>query len=157
MRKTLLVLAAIILLSSLAQLLFAGYFHFQNTIEAQREAGVYHVVNGQYVLRYTALLAVIVAAIARLGSRTIWLAAGIFLLTWFQLFIFIIGGMLTGSSEDFITPSGSWVAAIHPVSGLLIIFMSYWLFNRARAAALNPQPLPPRTKSPDASASSAAS
>ncbi|WP_426006168.1 hypothetical protein ACPFL9_04990 [Paenarthrobacter sp. NyZ202] len=157
MRKTLLVLAAIILLSSLAQLLFAGYFHFQNTIEAQREAGVYHVVNGQYVLRYTALLAVIVAAIARLGSRTIWLAAGIFLLTWFQLFIFIIGGMLTGSSEDFITPSGSWVAAIHPVSGLLIIFMSYWLFNRARAAALNPQPLPPRTTSPDASASSAAS
>ena len=157
MRKTLLVLAAIILLSSLAQLLFAGYFHFQNTIEAQREAGVYHVVNGQYVLRYTALLAVIVAAIARLGSRTIWLAAGIFLLTWFQLFIFIIGGMLTGSSEDFITPSGSWVAAIHPVSGLLIIFMSYWLFNRARAAALNPQPLPPRTTSPDASASSDAS
>ena len=157
MRKTLLVLAAIILLSSLAQLLFAGYFHFQNTIEAQREAGVYHVVNGQYVLRYAALLAVIVAAIARLGSRTFLLAAGIFLLTWFQLFIFIIGGMLTGSSEDFITPSGSWVAAIHPVSGLLIIFMSYWLFNRARAAALNPQPLPPRTTSPDASASSAAS
>ncbi|MFJ4208382.1 hypothetical protein ACIPY2_07985 [Paenarthrobacter sp. NPDC089675] len=155
MRKTLLVLAAIILLSSLAQLFFAGYFHFQNTIEAQREAGVYHVINGQFVLRYGALLAVIVAALARAGSRTIWLAAGIFLMTWVQLFIFIIGGMLTGSSEDFITPSGSWVAAIHPVTGLLIIFMSYWLFNRARAVALNPQPLPPKAASTDASASSA--
>ncbi|MEV7604978.1 hypothetical protein AB0N65_06025 [Paenarthrobacter sp. NPDC089322] len=154
MRKILLVLAAIILLSSLAQLLFAGYFHFQNTIEAQREAGVYHAVNGQYVLRYAALLAVIVAAIAKAGSRTIWLAAGIFLLTWVQLFIFIIGGMLTGSSEDFITPAGSWVVSIHPLTGLLIIFMSYWLFNRARAAALNPQPLPPKAASPDASAPS---
>ncbi|MFE4197992.1 hypothetical protein ACFRJ9_19220 [Paenarthrobacter sp. NPDC056912] len=154
MRKILLVLAAIILLSSLAQLFFAGYFHFQNTIEAQREAGVYHVLNGQYVLRYAALLAVIVAAIAKAGSRSIWLAAGIFLLTWVQLFIFIIGGMLTGSSEDFITPSGSWVASIHPVTGLLIIFMSYWLFNRARAAALNPQPLPPKAAASDASASS---
>ncbi|BCW50898.1 hypothetical protein [Arthrobacter sp. StoSoilB13] len=155
MRKTLLVLSAIILLSGLAQLFFAGYFHFQNTIEAQREAGVYHVMNGQYVLRYSALLAVIVAAIAKAGSRTIWLAAGIFLMTWVQLFIFIIGGMLTGSSEDFITPSGSWVASIHPITGLLIIFMSYWLFRRARTLALNPQPLPPKAAASDASASSA--
>ncbi|AMB39536.1 hypothetical protein IG195_03515 [Arthrobacter sp. TES] len=155
MRKTLMVLAAIVLLSSLAQLFFAGYFHFQNTIEAQREAGVYHVLNGQYVLRYGALLAAIVAAIARMGSRTIWLAAGIFLMTWVQLFIFIIGGMLTGSSEDFITPSGSWVASIHPITGLLIIFMSYWLFSRARAAALNPQPLPPKDTSSDAPTSPA--
>ncbi|MDR6637255.1 hypothetical protein [Paenarthrobacter nitroguajacolicus] len=153
MRKALLVLSAIVLLSALAQLLFAGYFHFQNTIEAQREAGVYHVMNGQYVLRYGALLAAIVAAIARAGSRTIWLAAGIFLLSWVQLFIFIIGGMLTGSSEDFITPAGSWVAAIHPLTGVLIIFMSYWLFRRARAVALNPQPLPPKAASSDAPAS----
>ena len=155
MRKTLLVLSAIILLSGLAQLFFAGYFHFQNSIEAQHEAGVYHVMNGQYVLRYSALLAVIVAAIAKAGSRTIWLAAGIFLMTWVQLFIFIIGGMLTGSSEDFITPSGSWVAGIHPVTGLLIILMSYLLLRRARALALNPQPLPPKAAASDASASSA--
>ena len=155
MRKTLLVLSAIILLSGLAQLFFAGYFHFQNSIEAQHEAGVYHVMNGQYVLRYSALLAVIVAAIAKAGSRTIWLAAGIFLMTWVQLFIFIIGGMLTGSSEDFITPSGSWVAAIHPGTRLLIIFKSYRLFRRARALALNPQPLPPKAAASDASASSA--
>ncbi|MFP5019051.1 hypothetical protein ACKLTP_19135, partial [Paenarthrobacter ureafaciens] len=76
-----------------------------------------------------------------MGSRTIWLAAGIFLMTWVPLFIFIMGGMLTGSSEDIITPSGSWVASIHPITGMLIIFMTYWLFSRARAAALNPQPL----------------
>lgn len=153
MRKALLVLSAIVLLSALAQLFFAGYFHFQNTIEAQREAGVYHAVNGQYVLRYSALLAAIVAAISRMGSRTIWLAAGIFLLTWLQLFIFIIGGMLTGSSPEFITPAGSWVVSIHPIVGVMMIFMSYWLFNRARAAALNPQPLPPKAASPDASTS----
>jgi hypothetical protein len=146
MRKVLLVLAAIILLSSLAQLYFAGFFHFQNSIEEQHDAGIYHVVNGQFVLRYAALLAVIVAAITRAGSRAIWLAAGIFLLTWVQLFIFIIGGMLTGSSEEYVTPAGSWVVSIHPLTGALIIFMSYWLFQRARAAALNPQPLPPRTE-----------
>ena len=84
------------------------------------------------------------------------LAAGIFLLSWVQLFIFIIGGMLTGSSEDFITPAGSWVVSIHPITGVLMIFMSYWLFNRARAAALNPQPLPPKAAASDASASSSA-
>ena len=156
MRKALLVISAIVLLSALAQLFFAGYFHFQNTIEAQHEAGVFHVVNGQYVLRYSALLAALVAAIARMGARTIWLAAGIFLLSWVQLFIFIIGGMLTGSSEDFITPAGSWVVSIHPLTGLLMIFMSYWLFTRARAAALNPQPLPPKAAASDASASSSA-
>ncbi|GGJ19417.1 MULTISPECIES: hypothetical protein [Paenarthrobacter] len=156
MRKALLVISAIVLLSALAQLFFAGYFHFQNTIEAQHEAGVFHVMNGQYVLRYSALLAAIVAAIARMGARTIWLAAGIFLLSWVQLFIFIIGGMLTGSSEDFITPAGSWVVSIHPLTGLLMIFMSYWLFTRARAAALNPQPLPPKAAASDASASSSA-
>ncbi|GAA3275150.1 hypothetical protein [Paenarthrobacter aurescens] len=153
MRKALLVLSAIVLLSALAQLFFAGYFHFQNTIEAQREAGVYHAVNGQYVLRYSALLAAIVAAIAKVGSRTIWLAAGIFLLTWLQLIIFIVGGMLTGSSPEFITPAGSWVVAIHPIVGALMIFMSYWLFKRAQAAALNPQPLPPKAASSDASTS----
>ena len=156
MRKALLVISAIVLLSALAQLFFAGYFHFQNTIEAQHEAGVFHVVNGQYVLRYSALLAAIVAAIARMGARTIRLAAGILLLSWVQLFIFIIGGMLTGSSEDFITPAGSWVVSIHPLTGLLMIFMSYWLFTRARAAALNPQPLPPKAAASDASASSSA-
>lgn len=155
MRKVLLALAAIILLSSLAQLYFAGYFHFQNSIEEQRDAGIYHIVNGQYVLRYAALLAAIVAAIARAGSRTIWLAAGIFLLTWVQLFIFIIGGMLTGSSEEFVTPAGSWVVSIHPLTGALMIFMSYWLFRRARAAALNPQPLPPRADTSDAPSSQA--
>ncbi|MEV7660657.1 hypothetical protein [Paenarthrobacter sp. NPDC089316] len=156
MRKALLVISAIVLLSALAQLFFAGYFHFQNTIEAQHEAGVFHVMNGQYVLRYSALLAAIVAAIARMGARTIWLAAGIFLLSWVQLFIFIIGGMLTGSSEDFITPAGSWVVSIHPLTGLLMIFMSYWLFSRARAAALNPQPLPPKAAASDAAASPSA-
>ena len=156
MRKALLVISAIVLLSALAQLFFAGYFHFQNTIEAQHEAGIFHVMNGQYVLRYSALLAAIVAAIARMGARTIWLAAGIFLLSWVQLFIFIIGGMLTGSSEDFITPAGSWVVSIHPLTGLLMIFMSYWLFSRARAAALNPQPLPPKAAASDASASPSA-
>jgi hypothetical protein len=76
---------------------------------------------------------------------------GIFLMSLVQLLIFIVGGMLTGSSEEHITPEGSWVASIHPVTGMLMIFMSYWFFLRCRALAKSQAPA--RT---DAKAGSAA-
>ncbi len=133
MRKVLFGVSALLLASGVLQLFFAGYMVFQNTVEEMHEAAVFHSVNGQYVLRGLALLAIIVAALARAGRRTIWLTVGIFLMSIFQLLIFIVGGMLTGSSEEHVTPAGSWVIAIHPVTGLLIIFMSYWLFLRSRS------------------------
>lgn len=143
MRKTYLVVTSLLLTSGVLQLFFAGYMFFQNTHQESVEAGVFHSANGQYVLRSLALLSIIFAALARAGSKNIWMATGIFLLSWLQLFIFILGGMLTGSSEDHVTPAGSWLIALHPVNGLLIIFISYWLFRRARALMLKPQPLPP--------------
>ncbi|TLM72700.1 hypothetical protein [Pseudarthrobacter sp. NamB4] len=101
---------------------------------------MFHSLNGQYVLRGLALLAIILTAIARAGKRTIWLAVGIFVMSLVQLLIFIVGGMLTGSSEEHVTPAGSWVASIHPVTGMLIIFMSYRLFLRSRALLRAAQP-----------------
>lgn len=133
MRKVLFGVAALLLAAGILQLFFAGFMVFQNTKEEMHDAAVFHSLNGQFVLRGLALLAIILAALARSGKRTIWLAVGIFLMSIVQLAIFIVGGMLTGSSEDFITPAGSWVAAIHPVTGMLMIFMSYWFFLRCRS------------------------
>lgn len=133
MRKVLFGVAALLLAAGVLQLFFAGFMFFQNTREEMHDAVVFHSMNGQFVLRGLALLAIIFAALARAGKRTIWLAVGIFLMSVVQLLIFIIGGMLTGSSEDFVTPAGSWVASIHPVTGLLLIFMSYWFFLRCRS------------------------
>ncbi|WP_411375609.1 hypothetical protein ACLH0K_04305 [Arthrobacter sp. MPF02] len=140
MRKVLFGVAALLLAAGVLQLFFAGYMVFQNSKEEMHEAAVFHSLNGQFVLRGLALLAIIFAALARAGKRTIWLAVGIFLMSIVQLLIFIVGGMLTGSSEDFVTPAGSWVASIHPVTGMLIIFMSYWLFLRSRALLRASQP-----------------
>jgi hypothetical protein len=151
MRKVLYGLSALLLASGVLQLFFAGYMVFQNSTEEMHDAAVYHSLNGQFVLRGLALLAIILAALARAGKRTVWLAVGIFLMSLVQLLIFIVGGMLTGSSEEHITPEGSWVAAIHPVTGMLMIFMSYWFFLRCRALAQSQAPA--RT---DAKAGSAA-
>lgn len=57
------------------------------------------------------------------------LAVGIFLLTWVQLPVFIVGGILTGASQENPNLPGTWIVSIHAVSGLLIIFSTYWLWQ----------------------------
>ena len=85
-----------------------------------------------FILRGLSLLAILFAALARAGKNTVWLTVGIFALTWVQMLVFVVGGMLTGAGPENPTVPGAWAVATHAVTGLLIIFCCYWLMLRAR-------------------------
>jgi hypothetical protein len=132
MRKAFLVVAALLFLDTIVQLYLAAFGTFALELIPNHESFDYHAFNGQVVLRSLALLAIIAAAVARAGRNTIWLTVGIFLLTWVQLLVFIVGGMLTGAGPENPSIAGAWAVSVHAVTGLLIIFSTYWLFLRAR-------------------------
>ncbi|WP_422935677.1 DUF6220 domain-containing protein [Sinomonas sp. P47F7] len=131
MRKTFLVISALLFLDTIVQLYLAGFGNFGEKVVGD-ESFTPHMLNGQIVMRSLALLAILVAALARAGKSTIWLTVGIFLLTWVQLLVFIVGGILTGASREAPNLPGAWAVSVHAVTGLLIIFSTYWLFLRAR-------------------------
>lgn len=132
MRKAFLVVAALMFLDTIVQLYLAAFGTFALELIPNHESFDYHAFNGQVVLRSLALLAILFAALARAGKNTIWLTVGIFLLTWVQLLVFIVGGMLTGAGPDHPSVPGAWAVSTHAVTGLLIIFSCYWLVLRAR-------------------------
>ncbi|GAB3269758.1 hypothetical protein GCM10027449_04160 [Sinomonas notoginsengisoli] len=131
MRKAFLVVTALMFLDTIVQLYLAAFGTFGSHVIGD-DAFDYHAFNGQVVLRSLALLSIVFAALARAGKNTIWLTVGVFLLTWVQLLVFIVGGILTGAGRDNPTVAGAWAVSTHAVTGLLIIFSCYWLFLRAR-------------------------
>ncbi|MCX2749954.1 DUF6220 domain-containing protein [Arthrobacter sp. MI7-26] len=131
MRKALLVVSSLLFLDTIVQLYLAGFGTFSEKLLGD-QSFTPHMLNGQIVMRSLALLAILFAALAKSGKSTIWLTVGIFLLTWVQLLVFILGGILTGASQENPNLPGAWTVSIHAVSGLLIIFSTYWLFLRAR-------------------------
>ncbi|WP_413250018.1 hypothetical protein [Sinomonas flava] len=143
MRKAFLVVAALLFLDTIAQLYLAAFGTFALEMIPNHESFDYHAFNGQVVLRLLALVAILCAALAKAGKNTIWLTVGIFALTWVQLLVFIVGGLLTGAGPDNPTIAGAWAVATHAVTGLLIIFCCYWLLLRARRldkAGATPRP-----------------
>ena len=132
MRKAFLVVAALMFLDTVVQLYLAAFGTFALDLIPNHESFDYHAFNGHVVLRSLALLTILFAALAKAGKNTIWLTVGIFALTWVQLLVFIVGGMLTGAGPDNPSIAGAWAVATHAVTGLLIIFCCYWLFLRAR-------------------------
>ncbi|MBT2554920.1 DUF6220 domain-containing protein [Arthrobacter sp. ISL-5] len=131
MRKTLLIISTLLFLDTIVQLYLAAFGTFSGELIGE-EAFTPHMINGQLVMRSLALLAILFAALARSGKSTVWLTVGIFLLTWVQLLVFIVGSILTGSSQENPNLPGAWTVSLHAVSGLLIIFATYWLMLRAR-------------------------
>ncbi|MDQ4503187.1 DUF6220 domain-containing protein [Sinomonas sp. ASV322] len=132
MRKLFLGVSALLFLDTLLQLYFAGFGVFGEHVVGGDESFTPHSINGQFVLRGLALLAILFAALAKAGRSTIWLTVGIFLMTYVQLIVFILGGILSGGSREHPNLPGAWMVSVHAVTGLLIIFMTYWLFRRAR-------------------------
>lgn len=131
MRKAFLVVAALMFLDTIVQLYLAAFGAFAESLLGE-ESFAYHFINGYFVLRGLSLLAILFAALAKAGKNTIWLTVGIFALTWVQMLVFIVGGMLTGAGPENPTVPGAWAVATHAVTGLLIIFSCYWLVLRAR-------------------------
>jgi hypothetical protein len=134
MRKAFLVITALMFLDTILQLYFAAFGAFAERLLGE-DAFTVHFLNGYFVLRGLSLLSILFAALARAGRTTIWLTVGIFALTWVQMFVFIIGGLLTGAGPDNPTVPGAWAVSTHAVTGLLIIFSCYWLVLRARRLA----------------------
>lgn len=131
MRKIFLGVSALLFLDTIVQLYLAGFGAFGERVVGE-DSFTPHMLNGQIVMRALSLLAILFAALAKSGRSTIWLTVGIFLLTWVQLLVFIVGGILTGSGPDNPNLPGAWAVSVHAVTGLLIIFATYWLFLRAR-------------------------
>lgn len=131
MRKALLIVSSLLFLDTIAQLYLAGFGTFGGKLLGDASFDP-HTINGQIVMRSLALLAILFAFLAKSGKSTIWLTVGIFLLTYVQLAVFIVGGILTGGSRENPNLPGAWAVSTHAVTGLLIIFSTYWLFLRAR-------------------------
>jgi hypothetical protein len=131
MRKAFFVVAALMFLDTIVQLYLAAFGAFAESLLGE-DSFAYHFINGYFILRGLSLLAILFAALARAGKNTVWLTVGIFALTWVQMLVFVVGGMLTGAGPENPTVPGAWAVATHAVTGLLIIFCCYWLMLRAR-------------------------
>jgi Na+/melibiose symporter-like transporter len=147
MRKALLIISSLLFFDTIVQLYLAGFGTFSEKLLGD-ESFTPHMLNGQIVMRSLALLAILFAALAKSGKSTVWLTVGIFLLTWVQLIVFIVGGILTGASQENPNLPGAWAVSIHAVSGLLIIFSTYWLFLRARRLDRTGSAVKVRTREP---------
>lgn len=94
--------------------------------------GLYRA-NGSMILPVICLLVIIAAALARAGVRTIALSVLPLVLLVFQTVLFTLTGVLTGSTEEHTTTTGSLLLGQHAVNGVAILAVSVVLWLRARA------------------------
>ena len=132
MRKAFFVVTILLTASATLQLYFAAVGVF--TSEEENPFAL-HATNGRIVLPILTLLTIAFAALARAGSRTIWLSALVFLLLVFQTLFILIPVLIFGLES----PTGGEVPAVataimalHGLNGLAIIALSATLMNRAR-------------------------
>ncbi len=96
---------------------------------------VFHSINGQFVLPALALLAVIFAALAKAGARTVLLTALPILLVAVQILLFIIAGAIFGGGEENPTVGGAIILGLHAINALAILGVIITLVRRAHARA----------------------
>ena len=87
------------------------------------------------VLPLLTVLAVVFAALARAGARTVWLSALPILLIAVQYLLFIIGGTVGGGDENNPTVGSAIILGLHAVNGIAILGTVITLMTRARARA----------------------
>lgn len=115
-RATFAVLAWLFVALVVLQVFFAGLGLFGTSgMGLHREFG--------YWVPLGAIATLIGAAVARVGSRTTWLAGGLVLVTFVQ------------TTLPYFRNDVPFVAALHPVNALLIFWLGLVLARRATAAA----------------------
>lgn len=134
MRKAYFVVTVLLLISVVFQFYFAALGVFGPQGEDDNLFG-FHRVNGSIVLPVLSLLAVIFAALARAGARTVWLTALPILLIAVQYLLFIIGGLVGGGDENNPTVGTAVILGLHAVNGLAVLGTIITLMTRARARA----------------------
>lgn len=139
--KALMIVAGILSVAVLLQLFFAGFAVFTAPASADRAEWGLHAWNGRVVLPLLAILAGLLAVLARAPRRLIGLAflplAGIA----FQTILFVLTGLLTGSNPDKTNTAGSLMLGLHPVNGVLVLALSILLVIRARQFARGRYPV----------------
>lgn len=134
MRKAYFFITVLLLISVVFQFYFAALGVFGPQGEDDN-LYVFHSVNGQFVLPALSLLAVVFAALARAGARTVWLSALPILLVVVQILLFILAGAIGGGSEDNPTVGSAIILGLHAVNAIAILGTIITLMTRARARA----------------------
>lgn len=145
MRKVFIATSALVVVSSVLQLYFAALGHFSTRHE---DLFGPHTVNGRVVLPILVILNIVAAAVARAGSRTIWLTVLLFGLLVLQTLIFLITiAIFNVTLEGEVVPVGaSILLGLHGLNGFAIIALSGTLLGRA--IRLSRGELPPRREEP---------
>ena len=134
MRKAYFVITVLLLISAVAQFYFAALGVFGPQGEDDN-LFPFHRINGSALLPLLTVLAVVFAALARAGARTVWLSALPILLIAVQYLLFIIGGIVGGGDEDNPTVGSAIILGLHAVNGLAVLGTIITLMTRARARA----------------------
>ncbi|MDQ0576551.1 DUF6220 domain-containing protein [Agromyces albus] len=146
MRKVFFVLSGLVVLAVVVQFYFAAIGVFS---EPEDELSAIHGTNGRMVLPVLIILWIISAALARAGRGTIgltFLALGLLL---FQTVLFILTGLLTGSTpppDGHVTMSGTIMLGFHAINGLAILWVSTIVLRRSKRLAFS---TPARATTPD--------
>ncbi len=149
MRKAFLVLTIMLIAGLVLQFYFAGIGVF-----SMPEDELFHIhgENGRIVLPILIVLWIVSAFLAKAGRGTIGLTFLALGLLAFQTVLFILAGVLTGSTpppDGQITTAGTIMISFHALNGLAILFISTvvlrraWLLSRRQPVAAEPEELTP--------------
>jgi hypothetical protein len=133
-RKVYFVTTVLLLISVVIQFYFAALGVFGPHGEGE-DLYVFHSVNGTNVLPALSILAVIFAALARAGLRTVLLTALPILLIAVQILLFILAGAITGTTPENPNAAGAVILGLHAVNGLAILGVIISLVRRAYVRA----------------------
>ena len=137
MRKAYFVITVLLLIAVVFQFYFAALGVFGPQGEDDN-LFVFHRVNGSMVVPLLLVLAVVFAALAKAGARTVWLTALPILLIVVQYLIFIVGGLVGGGDEDNPTVGSAVILGLHAVNAIAILGTIITLMTRARRRAFGP-------------------
>lgn len=139
MRKAYFVITVLLLISVVLQFYFAALGVFGPQGEDDN-LYAFHRINGSMVLPLLSVLAVVFAALAKAGARTVWLTALPILLIAVQYLLFIVGGLIGGGDENNPTVGSAVILGLHAVNGLAVMGTILTLMARARARAFPKAP-----------------
>jgi hypothetical protein len=137
MRWSFFILSGLVVLAVVTQFYFAAVGVFSMP---EDELFTIHGTNGRIVLPVLIILWIISAALARAGRGTIGLTFLVLGLLAFQTVLFIITGLLTGSTpppDPQITLPGTLMLGFHAINGLAILWVSIVVLRRSKALAFS--------------------
>lgn len=142
--KVFVILATVLAVDVVAQLFFAGYAVFTAPATVDRAEWGLHAWNGRVVLPLLAILTGLAAVWAKAPKRLVGFAflplAGIA----FQTVLFILTGLLTGSTPEKTNVAGSLMLGLHPMNGVLVLALTMMLVHKSRQFARGHYPLLPK-------------